>query len=110
MREHDLLDRCLHVFWSDGDLGINARKRMQSVVFEIAGTIRTWAPPEERARICHLAVTEVADRLLRESDHVHENDQPCTVPTATPQPTAEPTESCKLGTTPLSPKFVSANA
>ena len=74
MREHDLLDRCLYVYWGDGDLGIGARQRMQAVIFEIAGTVRAWAPPEARLRICHLAVTEVADRLLRESDHIHEND------------------------------------
>jgi hypothetical protein len=78
MREHDLLERCLYVYWGDSDLGIGARERMQAVIFEIAGTVRTWAPPEARLRICHLAVTEVADRLLRESDHIHENDQPPT--------------------------------
>jgi hypothetical protein len=39
---------------------------MKAVVREIAQVIRTWAPPESRRRICHLAINEVADRLLTE--------------------------------------------
>jgi hypothetical protein len=110
MQEHDLLSRCLYVYWGDGDLGIGARERMQAVIFEIAGTVRSWAPPEARLRICHLAVTEIADRLLRESDHVHENDPPCTAPTATPQPAVARTKSFKPEMTPSSQRSDSANA
>jgi hypothetical protein len=107
---NDLLDRCLLAYWQDGDIPIGSRQRMQSVVFEIAGTIRTWAPPETQARICHLAINETADRLLRESNHIHESDLPCTAPTATPQPNAETAASHKPETTPSNPKSASAFA
>jgi hypothetical protein len=35
-------------------------------VHEISSIIRTWAPDPGQARICHLAINEIADRLLRE--------------------------------------------
>lgn len=43
---------------------------MQAVIKAISENIRTWAPPEEQARICHMAINEVADRLLRESEQL----------------------------------------
>ena len=46
--------------------GIDDRRRMKAVVHEISQRIRTWAPDEGQARICYLAINEVADRLVRE--------------------------------------------
>jgi hypothetical protein len=38
-------------------------------VHEISQRIRTWAPDEGQARICFLAINEVADRLIRETNN-----------------------------------------
>jgi hypothetical protein len=43
---------------------------MKEVIREIANTIRTWAPDPGQARICHLAINEVADRLIREAQEL----------------------------------------
>lgn len=62
----NLLDSALELYWAFGDYGIDDRRRMKAVLSELAQTIRTWAPDEGQARICHLAINEVADRILRE--------------------------------------------
>jgi hypothetical protein len=41
---------------------------MQGVIQLLADEVRTWAPDKGQAKICHLAINEVADRLLRDSD------------------------------------------
>lgn len=61
-----LLDSLSDLYWSLGEYSIDDRRRMKAVVHEISQTIRTWAPDPGQARICHLAVNEVADRLIQE--------------------------------------------
>jgi hypothetical protein len=55
------------VYWNCDHYAIDDPRRMAMVMYELAQLIRTWAPPEEQARICHLAINEVADRLIRET-------------------------------------------
>jgi hypothetical protein len=40
---------------------------MVAVLDVLAAEIRSWAPDQGQARICYLAINEVADRLIRES-------------------------------------------
>jgi hypothetical protein len=47
---------------------LRSRSRMQGVIQLLANEVRTWAPDEGQARICYLAINEVADRLLRDSE------------------------------------------
>ena len=100
-----LITELTELYWALGEYSIDDERRMKAVVREIAQVIRTWAPEESRLRICHLAINEVADRLLKEC-----NDTQCTAPTATPQPTEARTKSCKHETTLLNPRSDSANA
>jgi hypothetical protein len=44
---------------------IASRLRMKPVLRVVAEEIRKWAPDEGQARICYLAINEVADRLVR---------------------------------------------
>ena len=62
----NLLENCLSVQNSLGEYGIDEKRRMKEVIREIANTIRSWAPDAGQARICHLAINEVADRMIRE--------------------------------------------
>jgi hypothetical protein len=41
---------------------------MQGVIQLLADEVRAWAPDKGQAKICHLAINEVADRLLRDTD------------------------------------------
>lgn len=61
-----LLDNCTELYWSFAEYGIDDRRRMKAVLAEVSHTIRTWAPDEGQARICHLAINKVADRIIRE--------------------------------------------
>lgn len=61
-----LIDNLTELYWSLGEYSIDDKRRMKSVVMELAQEIRTWAPDEGQARICYLAINEVADRLVRE--------------------------------------------
>lgn len=63
-----LLDNLTDLYWSLGEFSIDDRRRMKAVLMELAQEIRTWAPREDRARICYLAVNEVADRLVKEAN------------------------------------------
>ena len=65
-----ITEDCLAIYWELGEYSIDDRRRMQAVIKAIADNIRTWAPPEEQARICHMAINEVADRLIRESQEL----------------------------------------
>lgn len=78
-----LVDRCVQAYWTEklATRGIHSRDRMAKVFEMLADEIKGWAPPEEQARICHLAITEVADRLKREA-------RPETQPAACPAPSA----------------------
>jgi len=62
----NLLENCLSIQSALGEYGIDDKRRMKEVIREIANIIRTWAPDPSRARICHLAINEVADRMIRE--------------------------------------------
>jgi len=63
-----LLNELTELYWSLGEYSIDDRRRMKAVVFEISQRVRTWAPDEGQARICYLAINEVADRLIRECE------------------------------------------
>lgn len=63
-----LLDELTELYWSLGEYSIDDKRRMKTVVREIAKTLRTWAPDPGQARICYLAINEVADRLEREME------------------------------------------
>jgi hypothetical protein len=54
------------LFLSSQEYDIDDTTPTKAVVRQIACMIRTWAPPKEQARICHLAINEVADRLIRD--------------------------------------------
>jgi hypothetical protein len=47
---------------------LRSRSRMRGVVELLATELRSWAPEKGQAKICHLAINEVADRLLHESE------------------------------------------
>lgn len=56
------------LYWADKELSIDHTNRMHAVVHRLSEKIRTWAPDPGQAKICHLAINEVADRLLREME------------------------------------------
>jgi hypothetical protein len=70
----NLLDQLTELYWSLGAYSIDDRRRMRAVVHELSRTIRSWAPDEGQARICYLAINEVADRLLRETEDPAEQE------------------------------------
>jgi hypothetical protein len=61
-----LIKQLTDLHGSLGAYSIDDDRKMKVIVREIAQVIRTWAPAEDRARICYLAVNEIADRLLNE--------------------------------------------
>ncbi len=63
-----LLDNLIQLYWSLGEYSIDDKRRMKAVLLELAQEIRTWAPDEGQARICYLAINEVADCIVRESN------------------------------------------
>lgn len=65
---NDLMGRCLAAYWTDRQALIDDRCRMRAVVEVIAEEVRRWAPDKGQAKICHLAINEVADRLLRDTN------------------------------------------
>jgi hypothetical protein len=67
---NDLSGRCLTAYWKDRVALIDDHSRMRAVIEVLADEIRKWAPDEGQARICHLAINEVADRLLRDTNAV----------------------------------------
>jgi hypothetical protein len=66
----DLLTRCLAEYWDPKHsmAVLRSRSRMRGVVELLATELRSWAPEKGQAKICHLAINEVADRLLHESE------------------------------------------
>jgi hypothetical protein len=64
-----LIDSLSELYWSLGEYSIDDKRRMKAVVSELSQTIRSWAPDAGQARICHLAINEVADRLMREVEN-----------------------------------------
>jgi hypothetical protein len=67
-----LIDNLIELYWSLGEYSIDGKRRMKAVMLELASEIRTWAPDEGQARICYLAINEVADRIVRETQEVAE--------------------------------------
>ena len=65
-----LIDNLIELYWSLGEYSIDDKRRMKAVMLELASEIRTWAPDPGQAKICHLASTEVADRIVRETQEV----------------------------------------
>lgn len=67
---NDLVTRCLKEYWDPkhSQAFLRSRSRMQGVIHLLSAEVRRWAPDQGQAKICHLAITEVADRLLRDSE------------------------------------------
>ncbi len=63
----DLVGRCMAAYWQDKQALIDDRCRMAAVFEVISQEVRTWAPDKGQARICYLAINEVADRLIRDT-------------------------------------------
>jgi hypothetical protein len=63
-----LLTELTELYWALGEYGIDDPRRMKAVIHEMSQRIRTWAPDPGQAKICHLAINEVADRLIRECE------------------------------------------
>ena len=61
--------RMLDAFWCfpNNSMTITSSDRMRAVLRLLANEIETWAPSYTDAKICHLAVTEVAQRLRAEA-------------------------------------------
>ena len=66
----DLSGRCLAAYWQDRNALIDDHSRMRAVIEVLSDEISKWAPDEGQARICYLAINEVADRLLRDTNVV----------------------------------------
>lgn len=56
------------LYWANKELPIDHTDRIHAVVHRISEMVRTWAPDPGQAKICNLAINEVADRLLREME------------------------------------------
>jgi hypothetical protein len=50
------------------DIEATDQERMTAVLAVVSEEVRHWAPAVEQARICNLAINEVADRMLRECE------------------------------------------
>lgn len=61
------MTRALDAYWCADNvhMTIASRLRMKPVLRVVAEEIRKWAPDKGQARICYLAINEVADRLVR---------------------------------------------
>jgi len=62
--------RMLDAFWclTNNSMTITSPDRMREVLRLLANEIETWAPSYLESKICHLAVTEVAQRLRVEAE------------------------------------------
>lgn len=61
----------MKAYWHDRHALIDGHVRMAAVMQELAEVIRTWAPGKGQARLCHMAINDVADRLIHESHCTH---------------------------------------
>lgn len=68
----DLVQRCIDAYWCKENAltGLHSTIRMARAIEEIAAEIRLWAPDKESAKICYLAINEVADQLLEHAQKV----------------------------------------
>lgn len=66
----DLVTRCLREYWDPkhSQSFLRSRSRMTGVIHLLADEVRSWAPDKGQAKICHLAINEVADRLIRDTN------------------------------------------
>lgn len=62
--------RMLDAFWclTNNSMTITSPDRMREVLRLLAREVEAWAPPYAETPVCHLAVTEVAQRLRAEAD------------------------------------------
>ena len=62
--------RMLDAFWclANNSMTITSSDRMREVLRLLANEVETWAPSYTDAKICHLAVMEIAERLRAEAD------------------------------------------
>ena len=62
--------RMLDAFWclTNNSMTITSPDRMREVLRLVASEVETWAPSKSEAKICHLAVVEIAQRLRSEAD------------------------------------------
>ena len=62
--------RMLDAFWclTNNSMTITSPDRMREVLRLVANEVESWAPSYAEHKICHLAVTEVAQRLRAEAD------------------------------------------
>jgi hypothetical protein len=62
--------RMLDAFWclTNNSMTITSPDRMREVLRLVANEVEAWAPPKSEAKICHLAVVEIAQRLRLEAD------------------------------------------
>jgi hypothetical protein len=60
----------LDAFWclTNNSMTITSPDRMREVLRLVANEVEAWAPPKSEAKICHLAVVEIAQRLRLEAD------------------------------------------
>lgn len=67
--KEDLLTKMLDAFWclENNSKTMTSKYRMVTVAKLLADEIRSWAPDPGQAKICHLAINETADRLIRET-------------------------------------------
>jgi hypothetical protein len=62
--------RMLDAFWclTNNSMTITSPDRMREVLRLVANEVEAWAPSYLESKICHLAVTLVAQRLRAEAD------------------------------------------
>jgi hypothetical protein len=62
--------RMLDAFWclTNNSMTITSPDRMREVLRLVANEVEAWAPSRSEAKICHLAVVEIAQRLRLEAD------------------------------------------
>ena len=67
---NDLMTRCIDAYWQEklSIRGISSRHRMAEVFKILGDEIKAWAPDKDQAKICHLAIHEIADRLIQLAD------------------------------------------
>lgn len=66
------LKRLTELYWEARGTTIDNPERMKPVVLEISQLLKSWAPDEGQARICHLAIVETADKLARWAEGIDE--------------------------------------
>lgn len=60
-----VLDKALDAYWKPSG-EVERQDRMKAALLAVSEEVRTWAPDVGQAKICNLAINEVADRIQRE--------------------------------------------